>query len=48
MIQPSINTPSREETLERKAQEFFVKFGRRPYGLALALVAKQVSFGKGI
>ena len=40
--------PTREEIIERKAQEFFAKYGRRPYGLTLALLAKQVSFGKGI
>lgn len=35
---------TREEQVERKAQEFFDRRGRRPYGLVLKLVAAQVDY----
>lgn len=32
-----------DEIVERKAQEFYEKFGRRPYGLTLKFTAEQVA-----
>lgn len=31
-----------EEEVERRAQEFFAKRGRRPYGLVLQMAAQQL------